>query len=71
MTATIKSKSELRGSCTAETSEGFHFIGQFFPKESLMFCGQTVEFEKAFLGVYAAKINGEYHFFSEDAIIII
>lgn len=68
MIATIKTESELRESCTAETSEGFHLKHQYFPKESLRFCGQMLEFELAFLGVYACKIDGEYHFFSQNAL---
>lgn len=70
MTATIKTEIQMKESCTCETSEGFHFKYQHFPKEAMGFCGKTFEFELAFMGVYACKVGGEYHFFSEDALII-
>lgn len=69
MQATIKTEDQLRESCTSETADGFHFKFQHFPKEALQFCGQAFEFELVFTGVYACKVDDEYNFFSEDALI--
>lgn len=70
MRATVKMIDQLGHACTSATIDGFHFKGQFFPNENLIFCGREFEFTKEWEGVYSTMIDGNYHFFSQDALII-
>lgn len=67
---TIKNREQLQEASTSYIDgEGWHFKGQFFPEESLKYSGQTYEFNREWRCCWSTIINGEYHFFAEDAII--
>lgn len=73
MLATIKSAEDIsKAALNRDPNGGYHMRGQYFPDENLVHCGRQIEVSPWKSGfVYESYFDGEWHFFSKDALIII
>lgn len=72
MKAIVKSKEEIEQIAEHfNPNQGWVLKGQYFPIENLIFSGKEIDVEplnKNFPFCYCSNIDGEWHFFSVDAI---
>lgn len=67
--ATIKYRHQIEDIAMCFSGGGWILKGQFFWEENLELSGKEFEFEKAFRYCWAAIIDGEWRYFSEEALI--